>query len=62
VVSVKFRKNCLEFLDSNLHPTSWVVISDDPHTEVLIAREKELFRLKQDEHHTGTMVKTSVPT
>jgi hypothetical protein len=49
-----------ELIKSNLHPTSWVVISDDPHTEVLIAREKELFRLKQDEHHTGTMFEPDI--
>ncbi|RZC42147.1 vacuolar protein sorting-associated protein 16 -like protein, partial [Asbolus verrucosus] len=45
---------------SSVHPTSWVVISDDPHTEVLIAREKELFRLKQDEHHTSIMLEPDI--
>ncbi|EFA13302.2 Vacuolar protein sorting-associated protein 16 homolog-like Protein [Tribolium castaneum] len=49
-----------ELIKSNLHPTSWVVISEDPHTEVLIAREKELFRLKQDEHHTSLMLEPDI--
>lgn len=39
-----------------MRPTAWVVISEEIGTEVLIAREKELYRLKQDEHETTTMV------
>lgn len=42
--------------DSSKPPTSWDVISEDNQTDVLIAREMELYRLKQDEHQTTTMV------
>ncbi|KAF2892196.1 hypothetical protein ILUMI_13977 [Ignelater luminosus] len=45
---------------SSLHPTAWVVISEERGTEVLIAREKELYRLKQDEHHTTTMLEPDI--
>ncbi|KAG5894092.1 hypothetical protein JTB14_003948 [Gonioctena quinquepunctata] len=40
-------------------PTSWVVVSDDA-TEVLIARGMELYRLKQDEHHTSAMLEPDI--
>lgn len=42
-------------LGSIAHPTCWAVVSEDT-TDVVIAREKELYRLKQDEHHTSAMV------
>lgn len=43
------------FLGSSAHPTCWAVVSEDT-TDVLMAREKELYRLKQDEYHTSAMV------
>lgn len=47
------------FSGSSTHPTCWAVVSEDT-TDVLIAREKELYRLKQDEYHTSAMVKISL--
>ncbi|XP_017785891.1 PREDICTED: vacuolar protein sorting-associated protein 16 homolog [Nicrophorus vespilloides] len=41
-------------------PTSWVVISQDRLTEVLIAKEKALFRLTRDEHHPSSMLVADV--
>lgn len=37
-------------------PTSWAVVPEDSLTEILVARGKELYRLKQDEHHTSVIV------
>ncbi|XP_019868219.1 vacuolar protein sorting-associated protein 16 homolog [Aethina tumida] len=41
---------------SNVPPTCWAVVSENSCTEVLIARGMELYRLKQDEHHTSAML------
>ncbi|CAG9864088.1 unnamed protein product [Phyllotreta striolata] len=45
---------------SGIQPTSWAVVSDDDKTEVLIARSIELYRLKQDEHHTSSMLEPDI--
>lgn len=45
------------FLESHVCPTAWTVVAEERATEVLIAREKELYRLKQYEHHTATLVR-----
>lgn len=42
---------------SNIEPTSWVVISTETQTDVLVAREMELYKLTQDEHQTSTVVR-----
>ncbi|CAH1109343.1 unnamed protein product [Psylliodes chrysocephalus] len=44
---------------SGIQPTSWAIVSDDK-TEVLIARSVELYRLKQDEHHTSAMLEPDI--
>ncbi|KAJ8985073.1 hypothetical protein NQ317_019757 [Molorchus minor] len=44
---------------SQIQPTCWAVISEDS-TEVLIARGVELYRLKQDEHHTSAMLEPDI--
>lgn len=41
-------------------PKSWEVVSEELSTEVLLARDKELYRLKQDEHHTSAMLQPDV--
>lgn len=41
---------------SNIHPTSWAVLSEERSTDILVARETELFKLKQDEHNVSTMI------
>lgn len=45
---------------SNVDPTCWAVISEDSNTEILIARGLELYRLKQDEHHTSAMLEPDI--
>ncbi|XP_057651566.1 vacuolar protein sorting-associated protein 16 homolog [Diorhabda carinulata] len=44
---------------SGIHPTSWTIVSEDT-TEVLLARGVELYRLKQDEHHTSSMLEPDI--
>ncbi|KAI7815095.1 vacuolar protein sorting-associated protein [Rhyzopertha dominica] len=39
---------------SSVEPSSWIVIPEEPQTEVLVARGTELYRLTQDEHLTST--------
>lgn len=39
-----------------MEPSSWIVIPEEPQTEVLVARGTELYRLTQDEHLTSTAV------
>ncbi|XP_066259281.1 vacuolar protein sorting-associated protein 16 homolog isoform X2 [Euwallacea similis] len=45
---------------SNLEPTAWEVVSDEISTDVLFARGKEFYRLKQDEHHTSVMLQPDI--
>ncbi|KAF5302481.1 hypothetical protein FQR65_LT08571 [Abscondita terminalis] len=45
---------------SSINPTAWVVISEDKAAEVLIAREKELFRLKQDDCNNTVMLEPDI--
>ncbi|KAB0801758.1 hypothetical protein PPYR_03944 [Photinus pyralis] len=54
------KRQLSELPRSNIRPTAWAVISEECGTEVLIAREKELFRLKQDEYHTTTMLQPDI--
>ncbi|XP_050500351.1 vacuolar protein sorting-associated protein 16 homolog [Diabrotica virgifera virgifera] len=44
---------------SGVQPTSWTVVSEDT-TEILVAREYELYRLKQDEHHTSAVLEPDI--
>lgn len=46
----------LSELPKSVKPTCWALVTEEPQTEVLAACGKELYRLKQDEHHTGTML------
>ncbi|XP_018576701.1 vacuolar protein sorting-associated protein 16 homolog isoform X1 [Anoplophora glabripennis] len=45
---------------STVDPTCWAVVSEDNNTEVLITRGLELYRLKQDEHHTSAMLEPDI--
>ncbi|KAF5305511.1 hypothetical protein FQA39_LY01602 [Lamprigera yunnana] len=54
------KRQLAEFPKSNINPTAWVPISEERGTEVLIAREKELFRLKQDDYNTRTMLELDI--
>lgn len=47
-------------LESTAEPTCWEIVSEESSTECLFAREKELYRLKQDEQHTSAMVGNAV--
>lgn len=40
----------------SIQPTSWTVLSEDRNTEVYVAKETELFRLRQDERNVSTMI------
>lgn len=41
-------------------PTCWEVVSEESSTEVFLARDKELYRLKQDEQHTSAMLQPDI--
>ncbi|KAL1505520.1 hypothetical protein ABEB36_005068 [Hypothenemus hampei] len=45
---------------SSVDPTCWSIVSEETSTDVLFAREKELYRLKQDEYHTSTILQPDV--
>lgn len=36
------------------------MVAEEPQTEVLMACGKELYRLKQDEHHTSVMLEPEI--
>ncbi|XP_044761312.1 vacuolar protein sorting-associated protein 16 homolog [Coccinella septempunctata] len=50
----------LSELPKGLKPYCWVVIAEEPQTEILMACGKELYRLKQDEHHTSVMLEPDI--
>ncbi|KAK4881688.1 hypothetical protein RN001_005007 [Aquatica leii] len=54
------KRQLSELPKSSIDPTAWVAISEDKGTEVLIAREKELFRLKQDDYNNTTMLEVDI--
>ncbi|KAF7282142.1 vacuolar protein sorting 16 [Rhynchophorus ferrugineus] len=45
---------------SSSEPTCWEVVCEETSTEVFIARDLELYRLKQDEQHTSAMLQPDV--
>ncbi|XP_060525392.1 vacuolar protein sorting-associated protein 16 homolog isoform X2 [Cylas formicarius] len=45
---------------SNIPPTCLAVISEDSTTEMLLARNRDLYRLKQDEHHTSAILQPDI--
>ncbi|XP_048516887.1 vacuolar protein sorting-associated protein 16 homolog [Dendroctonus ponderosae] len=45
---------------STVEPTCWEVVSEEFSTDVFFARGKELYRLKQDEHHTSAMLQPDI--
>ncbi|CAH0559319.1 unnamed protein product [Brassicogethes aeneus] len=55
ILEIKTRQ-LSELPRSNMAPTCWAVVSESSCTEVLIARGMELYRLKQDEHHTSAVL------
>ncbi|KAH1027550.1 hypothetical protein HUJ05_001035 [Dendroctonus ponderosae] len=46
--------------ESTVEPTCWEVVSEEFSTDVFFARGKELYRLKQDEHHTSAMLQPDI--
>ncbi|KAL3280277.1 hypothetical protein HHI36_017771 [Cryptolaemus montrouzieri] len=50
----------LSELPRDLKPSCWVTIAEEPQTEVLMACGRELYRLKQDEHHTSVMLEADI--
>ncbi|KAK9884938.1 hypothetical protein WA026_009174 [Henosepilachna vigintioctopunctata] len=50
----------LSELPKDLKPNCWGIIAEEPQTEVLMACGKDLYRLKQDEHHTSVLLEPDI--